>query len=170
MSEKKKGKVGRFFKWLFLILLVILAALTVWNLFCGLSEKKALREAAYGTKVDVNGKTMIADIKGAEHDTTVILLPGLGSVSPVLEFKPLAEALAEKYRTPDKAKAAVTVKRLKKGVITADRRDDSQRTDSCHSRLDTLCHMRQQPIFRSLCRPHASHDEPNQHQLSHGHQ
>ncbi len=98
MSEKKKGKVGRFFKWLFLILLVILAALTVWNLFCGLSERKALHEASYGIKIDVGGKTMVADIKGEENDTTVILLPGLGSVSPVLEFKPLAEALAEKYR------------------------------------------------------------------------
>lgn len=38
------------------------------------------------------------NIKGEENETTIILLPGWGSPSPVLEFLPLAEQLSEEYR------------------------------------------------------------------------
>ena len=41
---------------------------------------------------------MVVDIKGEENETTIILLPGWGSPSPVLEFLPLAEQLSEEYR------------------------------------------------------------------------
>ena len=94
IKQKKKGCFGKCIKWLFLIILGLLLILTVWNFICGLDEKKKLRQAAYGQTVDVNGKKMTAEIKGGEHDTTIILLPGLGSVSPVLEFRPLAEKLS----------------------------------------------------------------------------
>ena len=97
-TKKKKGKIRTFFKWLFLILLSLLLILTVWNLFCGIGEKKQIRQDAYGQTVAVNGKNMVAEIRGTEHDTTIVLLPGLGSVSPVLEFKPLAEELSKQYR------------------------------------------------------------------------
>ena len=98
IKQKKKGCFGKCIKWLFLIILGLLLILTVWNFICGLDEKKKLRQAAYGQTVDVNGKKMTAEIKGGEHDTTIILLPGLGSVSPVLEFRPLAEKLSAEYR------------------------------------------------------------------------
>ena len=100
MAEKtrKKGRIRKFFKWLFLIVFGLLLILTVWNLICGLGEKKKIRQDAYGQTVSVNGKNMVAEIRGEAHETTVILLPGLGSVSPVLEFRPLAEALSAEYR------------------------------------------------------------------------
>ena len=97
-KTKKRGCFGKCIKWLFLTVLGILLILTVWNLICGLPEKKRIRQDAYGQTVDVNGKNMVAEIRGEEHDTTVILLPGLGSVSPVLEFRPLAEKLSAEYR------------------------------------------------------------------------
>lgn len=97
-TKKKKGIIRRFFKWLFLILISLLLILTVWNHICGLGEKKQIRQDAYGQVVQVNGKNMVAEIRGAEHDTTIVLLPGLGAISPVLEFKPLAEELSGQYR------------------------------------------------------------------------
>lgn len=95
---KKTKKIGKVIKWIFLILLVLLILMTLWNMVCGISEKQDMKALDYGTKVDVGGKNMVADIVGEEHETTVILLPGLGSDSPVLEFKPLAEKLSEQYR------------------------------------------------------------------------
>lgn len=41
---------------------------------------------------------MVVDIKGEENESTIILLPGWGSPSPVLEFFPLAEKLSENFR------------------------------------------------------------------------
>lgn len=48
--------------------------------------------------MEVMGKNMIVDVKGEENATTIILLPGWGSPSPVLEFLPLADILSEKFR------------------------------------------------------------------------
>lgn len=64
-----------------------------------LQEKEAGKvKDAYGKSVEVAGKNMVVDIKGEENETTIILLPGWGSPSPVLEFLPLAEQLSEEYR------------------------------------------------------------------------
>lgn len=48
--------------------------------------------------MEVNGHNMTVGIKGKENETTIILLPGWGSSSPILEFLPLAEELSEDFR------------------------------------------------------------------------
>jgi len=52
----------------------------------------------YGTKVDVDGHKMSVNIKGEEHNTTIVVLPGLGLHSPVLFYKSLTEILANDYK------------------------------------------------------------------------
>lgn len=46
----------------------------------------------------VDGYNIVVDVKGEENETTIILLPGWGSPSPILEFLPLAEKLSENFR------------------------------------------------------------------------
>jgi len=74
-----------------------ISLLPVWNYFCKKREQPGIREA-YGRRVTVDGYSMNADIKGEGNSPTIILLPGWGSPSPVLEFLPLAEELAGKFR------------------------------------------------------------------------
>lgn len=48
--------------------------------------------------VRVDGCNMVVDVRGEGNIPTIILLPGWGSPSPVLEFLPLAKELAKKFR------------------------------------------------------------------------
>lgn len=70
-----------------------------WNYFCKKREIPKI-QAAYGNAVKVNGKKMTVEIAGlqAEESPVIVLLPGLGSPSPVLEFRPLAEKLGKTYK------------------------------------------------------------------------
>lgn len=92
-----KKKVGKVFKGIGITLAAVAAAGTVWNLGCRRAEKSVL-ENAYGEKVTVDGKAMNVSITGREDGAVIVLLPGLGAPSPVLEFKPLAEDLGRDYR------------------------------------------------------------------------
>jgi len=60
--------------------------------------QKNFETVSYGTKVDVNGHKMSVDIKGEEHNTTIVVLPGLGVISPVIYYKSLTEILANDYK------------------------------------------------------------------------
>lgn len=92
-----KKRVKHVLKWIFLVILFSVLALVLWNQICKHIDSKLLPNA-YGQGVEVGGKTMVVDIQGEENETTVILLPGFASASPVLEFLPLAEALSKHYR------------------------------------------------------------------------
>lgn len=67
-----------------------------WNFLCRKSELRKI-QSAYGQELEVAGLKMVADVKGQGNEPTIILLPGWGSASPVLEFLPLAKALAENF-------------------------------------------------------------------------
>ena len=92
-----KKRVKIVLKWVFLVILISVLALVLWNQICKHTDSELLPNA-YGQAVEVNGKTMVVDIQGVENETTIILLPGSASASPVLEFLPLAEALSKHYR------------------------------------------------------------------------
>ena len=100
---KKKGernmrkKILKIMKWAGLILLGAAAALMIWNFICKQAEQSKI-QAAYGTVVEVNGHNMVVDIKGEDNETTIILLPGWGCASPIMEFLPLADMLSEDFR------------------------------------------------------------------------
>ena len=92
-----KKKIITVLKYIVLCLILTVVILAIWNCICAKHEQKKL-EDVYGQVVTVDGRRMVVDIKGEEHETTIILLPGWGSPSPILEFLPLAEQLSQKYR------------------------------------------------------------------------
>ncbi len=82
-------------------ILPILSIVTVvpltWNLFLKKRELNKV-QSAYGQEIEIAGLKMVVDVKGQWNEPTIIVLPGWGSASPVLEFLPLAKALAENFR------------------------------------------------------------------------
>ncbi|MCM3337818.1 alpha/beta hydrolase [Paenibacillus sp. MER TA 81-3] len=74
---------------LFLIIVYIV------NLICNQSELRRLEP--YGQHVAVDGKNMNVLIQGAGEET-VVLLPGLGTAAPALDFKPIIEELSPFYK------------------------------------------------------------------------
>ncbi|WP_328589003.1 alpha/beta fold hydrolase [Ureibacillus chungkukjangi] len=78
-----------------IIILAIVAALLIWvmgsNLMTAYEQKKY---PAIGELVDVNGENMNIYTKG-NGDNTVVLLSGLGTAAPVLDFEPLINEMAK---------------------------------------------------------------------------
>lgn len=87
------------FKVLLAIILVATIAGSLWNFICKKIELPKI-EAAYGKIVKVKGRNMVVNCKGEKNDSEppIVILPGLGSPSPVLEFEPLANKLSEHYK------------------------------------------------------------------------
>jgi len=61
------------------------------------SASEASELVTYGETVRVDGKRMNVGISG-DGPTTIVLLPGLGTASPVLDFAPLVADLDDDYR------------------------------------------------------------------------
>lgn len=92
-----RKKILKVIKWIFYALLVVVAIQIIWNFICKKTELSKI-EAAYGTCVEINGHNMVVNIEGEENETTIILLPGWGSASPILEFLPLVKELSKDFR------------------------------------------------------------------------
>lgn len=76
-------------------LAVFLASVYFIHLFSKEREKGEIE--AYGQMVSVDGKNMNVLIQGSGKET-VVLLPGYGTPSPVLDFMPLVNELSPYYR------------------------------------------------------------------------
>lgn len=90
-------KLQKILKWALISIVAVLILSSVWNFVCKRLELPKL-ENAYGQTVEVDGKNMVADIKGDAENPTIILLPGWGCSSPVLEFEPVSTELSDEYR------------------------------------------------------------------------
>lgn len=77
------------------ILVVFVASVYVVNLIS--NEREQGKIEAYGQKVLVDGKQMNVLIQG-DGKETIVLLPGYGTASPVLDFEPLVKELSPDYR------------------------------------------------------------------------
>ncbi|ALM27051.1 alpha/beta hydrolase [Bacillus altitudinis MN12] len=77
------------------VLVVFVASVYVVNLIS--NEREQGKIEAYGQKVLVDGKQMNVLIQG-DGKETIVLLPGYGTASPVLDFKPLVKELSPYYR------------------------------------------------------------------------
>lgn len=92
-------------------------------------------EEAYGNQINVNGKRMSIECMGEETNPKppIVLLPGLGSPSPVLEFKPLADELSNNFRV-------ITVEPLGYGLSdpTSNKRSVENIVEELHSCLQEL--------------------------------
>ncbi len=95
MSKKKKR---RFLTVLKTILLVVISALVIWFVCSNLLtiyEKN--KYPPIGELVEIDGKNMHVYTKG-EGKNTIVLLSGLGTTAPVLDFEPLVNELAKKNK------------------------------------------------------------------------
>lgn len=89
-------KIKKFFKWLLIILAAIIILGIIINTICRLLAKHRLLDA-YGQEVTVGGRSMRVDVKGDASAPVIVLLPGLGCASPILEMEPLSTALSSDY-------------------------------------------------------------------------
>lgn len=75
------------------VLLVVTTA--VFNAVATASEASAITD--YGQRVPVDGKEMNV-VQSGDGDQTIVLLPGLGTAAPGLDFQPLIDELDDTYR------------------------------------------------------------------------
>lgn len=99
-SQSKKGifimkKCMKIMRYVLLLLLALIFIFIATHQILTAVEKK--QYPATGKIVTVNGKHMSLSIQG-KGNHTIVLLPGLGTVSPILDFMPLAEELAKNNR------------------------------------------------------------------------
>lgn len=94
-------KVWKITKKVFIgILVTILVAFVgMWSFdqIATRSDNKYIAQHAYGEKIEVRGKMMNVAISG-QGDQTIVLLPGWGTPSPVIDFKPVIQGLEDSYR------------------------------------------------------------------------
>lgn len=98
MRDKFK-KIAKILKKVLLVLLglllIFLLGTTIWNKVICMQEDKALSRV--GTNVNVNGTNIRVSVTG-EGKKTIILLSGMGTASPITDFKPLADKLSKHYK------------------------------------------------------------------------
>lgn len=91
----KRARMGRISLW---IIIVLIGLLLVWTgIHHLLSARENARFAEIGQTVQVNGAAMRLYATGA-GDRTIVMLSGLGTRSPIVDFMPLAERLGEHCR------------------------------------------------------------------------
>lgn len=86
----------RFFTKLILSAIGVAASGVAVNKYMSNKETEMM-EGLYGKYVTVFDKRICVEVKG-EGSKTIVLYPGAGTVSPVLDFRPLASYLAHYYR------------------------------------------------------------------------
>lgn len=92
-------------RWLYLLLKIIVAIVILFLVFCAVvytvnkvsSNAEQKRLEPYGRHVTVDGKKMNIFIEG-EGEETIVMLPGFGTASPALDFKPLVAELSPYYK------------------------------------------------------------------------
>ena len=91
-----KKKV-RFWKVIRNIVLTVLLLCGMWFLFhTGMKMYEENKYPAIGEYVDMDGEKIHVYTKG-EGEKTIVLLPGLGTAAPVLDFEPLIDELANDF-------------------------------------------------------------------------
>lgn len=89
-------KIGRnILVGLLMLIVIFLTGTTIWNAALCSKGNKMLKQV--GTEVKVNGVNIRVSVTG-KGDRTIVLLSGLGTPSPIIDFKPLADKLSDSYR------------------------------------------------------------------------
>ena len=95
-GQDMKEQIFNAVKWIMPIVSVGVIMPLTWNFLCKKSELSKI-QSAYGQELKIAGLKMVVDVQGQGNESTIILLPGWGSASPILEFLPLAKVLAENF-------------------------------------------------------------------------
>lgn len=96
-SKPKKGRklILKILGGIVIALVLFLVGVFTYNKIASKSDLAKIEP--YGKLVTVDGKNMNVFIQG-EGEETIVLLPGQGTSSPVLDFKPLIDELSQNYR------------------------------------------------------------------------
>jgi len=95
MIRKKKFKFGFFIRNIILVILAIILGWIIVNVaFTAFEQKKYL---PIGQLVDVDGENIHIYTKG-HGENTIVLLPGLGTAAPALDFEPLINEMSKKNK------------------------------------------------------------------------
>jgi len=82
--------------------IIILLEYVLWNTTSIIRDHRYIRNVKnYSELLDIKNHTMSVNIKGESNEnneSTIIILPGFGSASPIIEFQPLAEILSDQYK------------------------------------------------------------------------
>lgn len=97
--KNKLIKAAKILKKIFIVILcviiIFLVCTTAWNKVMCIKEDKLLSKV--GTNVNVKGANMRISVTG-EGEKTIVLLSGMGTPSPITDFKPLADKLSKNYK------------------------------------------------------------------------
>ena len=77
------------------LIVVFLIFTTAWNKILCIEEDKILDKV--GTVVNVNNKNLRVSVVG-KGEKTIVLLSGMGTPSPIIDFRPLSDKLSENYK------------------------------------------------------------------------
>ncbi|PIH60649.1 alpha/beta hydrolase [Paenibacillus sp. LK1] len=80
-----------------IVIVILLFVATVYSVNKISSHSEQKRMETYGQRVSVDGKQMNVSIQG-KGEETILLLPGFGTASPALDFKPLISELSPYYK------------------------------------------------------------------------
>lgn len=95
MNRKEKNKAWVFIRNTFLTLIAVVLIWLVFHHSMNLYEKNKYQ--AIGELVEVDGKNMHVYTKG-KGENTILLMTGLGTAAPVLDFEPLINELSKTNR------------------------------------------------------------------------
>jgi len=95
--------------------------------------QQAFDSVNYGMKVDVNGHKMSVNIKGEEHNTTIVLLPASGVPSPIILYNNFTSILANDFKV-------VTIEPFGYGIsdLTKEKRTAENMVSEIHECLQEL--------------------------------
>ncbi|OOM06414.1 alpha/beta hydrolase [Clostridium saccharobutylicum] len=88
-------KIMKILRSIFIVILVVLIIMPIVGQVRKYLEKNDVKPL--GMMVEVDGKKMHVYSEG-EGDKTILLMPGLGSIAPSIDFKPLIEELKSDFR------------------------------------------------------------------------
>ncbi|OUM58741.1 hypothetical protein PIROE2DRAFT_15895 [Piromyces sp. E2] len=79
---------------------ILFASLTSWNLANAkcIIKKKKQEPITLNKYVEVDGKKMSYGVYGEKNEQTIVFLSGLNIISPIINYKPLAEALSDDFK------------------------------------------------------------------------
>lgn len=87
--------IGRIGLGLIILLILGISVLAIKNK-CALAKESYLLKTGYGQMVEVDGKNICVSVEGTGEEV-IVISPGFGAVSPVLEMKGLRENLKKQY-------------------------------------------------------------------------
>jgi hypothetical protein len=101
-SERKRRILKKeYFSSIKSVIIIFILIILLYGIFYGcmkIYEKLQANTYDYGIKINIGNHNMVINIDGEKNDKVLVIIPGLGSPSPVLQYRPISDALSDKYK------------------------------------------------------------------------